>query len=135
MNKFVTFLAAGFFCFILWVIYLANTGQPNVLFQLVKMIPYGDKVGHLLLFGTLTLLANLALGFRVLSVNRLPLYWGTALVTVFVAIEELSQHFIPSRTLDMLDFIADIIGILLFTGLSKLLANHLRGSATDNRAH
>lgn len=135
MNKFVTFLAAGFLCFILWVIYLANTGQPNVLFQLVKMIPYGDKVGHLLLFGTLTLLANLALRFRVLSVNRLPLYWGTALVTVFVAIEELSQHFIPSRTLDMLDFIADVTGILLFTGLSKLLANHLSGGATGNRAH
>ena len=122
MQKFLITISSCFFIFILWVIYLANTGQQSIFFELVRLIPYGDKIAHLILFGLLTLFANLASGFRVFSVGIKNVFWGTAAVFVFVTIEELSQHFIPSRALDIYDYGADMLGILLFTWISGSLA-------------
>ena len=123
MQKLTITISCCFFLFIIWVIYLANTGQQSIFFELVRFIPFGDKIGHLMLFGLLTLFANLASGFRVFSVATKHVFWGTAAVLVFVTIEELSQYFLPARTLDIYDYSADIVGILLFTWISGLLAN------------
>lgn len=122
MHKLTITISSGFFLFIIWIIYLANTGQQSIFFDLVRLIPYGDKVGHLGLFGTLTLLANFASKFKVFKLGKINVYWGSAAVIVFVTIEELSQHFMPTRTLDIFDYIADMVGILLFTWLSSILA-------------
>lgn len=111
----------SFLAFILWVIYLANTGSNNLLFDWVRTIPNGDKWGHCLLFGLLTLLLNLAFKLKVMQIGKLALYWGTVLVAVFVVAEELSQAFIPSRTFDWRDLFADAIGIASFTLISWLV--------------
>ena len=121
MFRLILFLSIALFCFILWIIYLANTGESSVFFDLVKALPYGDKMGHLLIFGFLTLGANLSFKFQQLSVGIISVYWGTFLVIVFSLIEELSQHFIPTRTLDTLDILADVVGISVFTAISALL--------------
>ena len=44
-QRILLLIAIGFFGFIGWVIYLANTGQKSVFFELVAAIPYGDKLG------------------------------------------------------------------------------------------
>lgn len=49
-------------------------------------------------------------------------FWGTASVLSFVTLEELSQYFIPTRTLDIYDYSADMIGIFIFTVISNILA-------------
>jgi len=85
------------------------------------MIPYGDKVGHLGLFGLLTLLANLSSKCRGFSGRRFNIYWGSFYVLTFVTLEELSQRFLPTRTLDIYDNGADLIGISCATFLSWLL--------------
>ena len=103
--------ALGFFGFILWVISLANRAQPSIFFDFVASFPLGDKVGHVGLFGTLTLLATVAFGFRALKVRKTRIYIGAILVWLFVTFEEVSQAFIPSRTMDMGDYIADLVGI------------------------
>lgn len=122
MHKLTIAIFSGFFLFILWIIYLANTGQESVFFELARLIPYGDKIGHLCIFGLLTLTANFASKFKTLSIGRVNLFWGSVAVFVFVSIEELSQHFMPTRSLDIYDFTADFIGILLFTWLSANLS-------------
>ena len=122
MQKLITIIGFAFFFFILWIIYLANTGQHSIFFELVRLIPYGDKVGHLGLFGMLTLLANLATKFKVFKLGKIKIFWGSAIVFVFVTFEELSQHFLPTRTLDIFDYTADMLGILLFTWLSSIIA-------------
>ncbi|GGP59312.1 hypothetical protein GCM10009347_27120 [Shewanella algicola] len=119
-SRFAIFIGAGFFGFILWIIYLANTGGNSIFFDLIRHIPYGDKVGHMLLFGLLTYVANLALLSRHFLLGRIPLYYGAVLVSIFVLSEEISQGFIPSRTLDIVDLIADAVGIILFSYLSGL---------------
>ena len=122
MHKLTITISSCFFLFIIWIIYLANTGQQSIFFDLVRLIPYGDKVGHFGLFGMLTLLANFASKFKVFKLGKVNVFWGTAAVFVFVTLEELSQHFMPTRTLDIYDYTADMIGILLFTWLSSTLA-------------
>jgi VanZ family protein len=125
MYKLILALAAVFFAFILWVIYLANTGGHSVFFDLVRAIPYGDKVGHFCLFGALTFIATVGLKFKTFRFLKLNIYYGAAFVLLFVIVEELSQGVIPSRTLDAMDLLADFIGI----GCAALLAytiNRLR---------
>ncbi|NRB40461.1 MAG: VanZ family protein [Pseudomonadales bacterium] len=122
MHKLIITISSCFFLFILWIIYLANTGQQSIFFEFVRLIPYGDKVGHLSIFGFLTLLANFSSKFKTFSFGKINVFWGTSAVFVFVTIEELSQYFIATRTLDIYDYTADMIGILLFTCLSCILA-------------
>ena len=58
---------------------------------------------------------------KTFSVGRLNVYYGVAIVSLFVIAEELSQAFIPSRTFDYADLSADAAGILLAVGLAYLL--------------
>ncbi len=120
MNKLAIGLVLGFFVFILWMIYLANTGGSSVFFDLIRVLPYGDKLGHFCLFGILTFLINLASHCKSFPIGRFRINYGTAAVTIFVLTEEISQRFIPSRTFDLMDLTADALGILSFTCLNYL---------------
>ena len=113
MTNITRVLAIAFLAFIAWVIYMANAGQSSVFFDFVAAIPYGDKVGHAGLFGTLTFLAVLASRFAGWKAYNTKLYFGAIAVTLFVIGEEISQVFIPSRTFDFTDLSADAVGILL----------------------
>ncbi|MDC0661034.1 VanZ family protein [Marinobacter sp. SS21] len=118
MRKPIGWLTLAFFVFLLWIIYLADTGS-TALIQLVSQVPHGDKLGHLLLYGLLTLLLNLALELRTVSLGRLRLYFGTVAVTLFALCEELTQAWLPHRTLDAQDLLADALGIAVFSLLSR----------------
>ncbi|RTR38326.1 trypsin [Shewanella canadensis] len=120
MNKLTIGLVLAFSSFILWMTYLANTGGSSVFFNLIRVLPYGDKLGHFCLFGILTLLINLASHCKSFPVGRFRIYYGTAVVTIFVLTEEISQKFIPNRTFDLMDLTADALGILSFTYFSFL---------------
>ena len=121
MNKLISAIAAAFFSFILWIIYQANSGNQNLLFEMVGNIPFGDKLGHLVLFGALTFIVVVASQFRSFSLGRFNWYYGALAVTLFVIIEELSQAFIPARTFDLGDLLADTLGIVLATKTAQLL--------------
>jgi len=129
MNKtikaLIPLLSISFFCFILWIIYLANTGQNSLFFQFVASIPYGDKLGHFCLFGLLTLAANFTFKLKSFQLLSMEVYLGSVLVFTFVVIEELSQYYIPDRTLDALDLMADFFGIVFFTLTTTYLRKHL----------
>lgn len=125
MHKLISLLSVMFLGFIIWIIYLANTAQNSVFFELVASIPFGDKLGHFLLFGLLTLAANFVFKLKKITLFSINIYAGSVIVFFFALIEELSQHFIASRTLDANDFIADIIGIVVFSVLTKRISRHL----------
>lgn len=132
MYKLIIALAAAFFMFILWVIYLANTGGSSIFFDFIRSIPNGDKLGHLCLFGTLTFGVIVGSRFRSFTLGNLNFYYGAVLVAIFVIGEELSQYFIPSRTFDIVDLTADSLGILMAACLAYLANKHLtkRSKAT-----
>ncbi|MGL6162566.1 VanZ family protein [Microbulbifer sp.] len=125
MPKLTTAMATSFFLFILWIIYLANSGSDSLFFDFVRSIPHGDKIGHFFLFGTLTLTVVVATRFRSFTVGWLNIYYGGALVALFVLGEEVSQVFIPFRTFDLADLIADSLGILVAIGVAYLIRKYL----------
>jgi len=123
MHCFVRILTIAFVGFIVWAIYQANSGAESVFAQYIRGLPYGDKMGHFLLFGLLTLLINGSLRFRRIRIGSFSLLLGSVLVLVFVAIEEASQGLLPTRSMDIHDFYADCAGIWLFSLISLQLAS------------
>ena len=130
------FLPLGFFLFISYIIFLADTADYNFAFRVVGYIPYGDKICHALLYGTMALLLNYGLSFRRVQllphlnvwINKNLLthikfkdtlantpYVGSLLILTFATLEEMSQYYIPSRTFDLWDLLADFIGVVLFS--------------------
>lgn len=118
-----TLLFVAFAIFIAFVIQAANTGQGARYWSFLDAIPFGDKLGHVILMGTLCLLLNLALRCRTVRIRKWPVLLGTLLVSLFVVVEELSQLFLQHRTFDLIDLLADAIGIALASWLAILISN------------
>lgn len=76
-----------------------------------------DKGDHLLAFGTLAFVGVFALGGR----RRAALWVGAGLLTLGLLIEGV-QYFIPTRSCDWDDVVADAIGIALGLALATLVA-------------
>jgi polysaccharide biosynthesis protein VpsQ len=111
--------ALGFFFFVLWLIYLANTGQSSIFFKIGSSLSFRDKLGHCVLYALLTFKVNAAFCYKQVSLGkRFSLYLGTLLVFCFSFMEEMTQYFIPTRTVECWDLIANTLGITLSTCLS-----------------
>lgn len=124
MHKLISLISVIFLGFITWIIYLANTAQNSIFFKFVASIPYGDKLGHFCLFGFLTLGANFAFKLKSYKLLSFNVYIGSIAVLLLVLIEELSQYFIPSRTLDATDLLADILGVITFSLITKFISKY-----------
>ena len=99
------------------LIILADRGQIGRIWELVAMVPLGDKLGHLGLVGTLTVLLNLQLKRRKAG----PLMLGSLIVLTGMMLEEGSQFFIPVRSFDGFDALANLVGVLCGEGLVRML--------------
>jgi VanZ family protein len=117
--------------FVAWLIGMENLGQPTVFSSWSRATPYGDKMAHILVFGLLTLAANGVTRLKMISLGRLKLLLGTVLVCLFAVIEELSQHFIASRTLSAGDLAADVVGI----GLCSLWCVYCKKRSNGIQSH
>ena len=117
-------LPLGFFIFISAIIFIADNANYNFALRWVGAIPYGDKLGHATLYGVMAMLLNYGLSYR--KIKGLQL--GAVLVLTFAIIEEFSQIYIPSRTFDLYDILADIVGVLLFSLLTSVIKKENRCS-------
>lgn len=104
-----------FALFILFIVFRANQSDIPEIFRFYKRLPLGDKLGHGGLMGTLSFLVNWAWQGKVwklrLGDRAVPLLRGSVVVLTVVSLEEISQAWIPARTLSWSDWIADVIGI------------------------
>ena len=105
----------GFFIFIAFIIYLADTANHNFAFRLIGHIPYGDKLMHALLYGIMALFLNFGVKYKSYKWLGFNMQLGAVLVLVFATIEEISQYWLPSRTFDLVDLLADFFGVILFS--------------------
>ncbi|OYV06562.1 MAG: trypsin [Verrucomicrobiales bacterium VVV1] len=114
-SKLILFrcLALSFFAIFVLIVLVANRGEGNRWWGFLVRHEYGDKIGHLGLVGTLCFLGNLALTLR--HIPRLPRFITTVtfILLSLLTIEELSQAFIPTRTCDLFDWLADLCGLAL----------------------
>ena len=111
-------IAILFTLFIVLIIVLADMGRLGIL-NLVNRIPYGDKLGHFILYGILTLLINL-------TIIRSPPGRSRGLTAVIIGLtlalliglEEISQQYFSSRTFSLTDLIAGYLGVIFFSWLA-----------------
>ncbi|HVO74015.1 MAG TPA: VanZ family protein [Ignavibacteriaceae bacterium] len=98
---------------IYWIALFVGTSIP------VQAIPsifeFGDKLEHMSAYAGLSILLNLTIAFQNKFGNiktKHNLYTFLAAASYGI-IDELHQIFIPGRSCELLDFVADLIGISL----------------------
>jgi VanZ family protein len=111
----VKWFAVFFALFVLLVICLADAGRLG-LFSFVNRLPYGDKAGHFLLYGILTMLVDLSLLRSLPESNpmRISIIVGFVLA-LLIGLEELSQRYFSSRTFSLDDLLASYLGVIFFS--------------------
>lgn len=103
------------------IITIANRGEGYRWWSFIHAIPYGDKLGHIALMGLLCFFCNLAITPR--NFRFLPAFITRVTFVLFalITLEELSQAFISTRNCDLLDWLADVLGIALGQGAAILI--------------
>ena len=86
----------------------------------LAMLPAADKIGHFLLMGFFSYLTNTALDGQCVRWKRISVLKGSALVSVFVTAEELSQLWMTHRSFELADLAADAAGIWIFGRISLI---------------
>lgn len=107
-----------FFLFIILLIVLADLDRKNLIIEMGRSIPWGDKIGHFILFGTLALLLNMAVRFRQIKIYHRRFHLGSVLVFIFAIVEEFSQLAFSTRTFDVIDMLFDLFGIGLLSSVA-----------------
>lgn len=116
---------------IAWVIVQANLGERHPWLDAFLRLPAADKLGHFMLYGLLAACLDAALRWRTLQLaSGWQLPWAAVLVLAFSLMEEASQLFTVTRSPDLLDVLANVLGVSVFSLLGRKLARRqgwLRG--------
>ena len=111
--------------FIGLLVYLADTGQSSA-WAFLQSVPWGDKIGHFFLFGGLTFFSCLTWPDWRARVGRFSFPKVVIPILAFAVIEEISQAWIPGRTLDGGDLAADLLGMATAVFLSGRISRRGR---------
>ncbi len=116
--KILLWIVTGLFIlFIVVIIIFADQGiVPNPI-KIMYDYAWGDKLGHLILMGTLAFLVNLSCSARRIQLFSRSVLLGSLLVSLAVILEEVSQLFLPSRSFSWLDLSCDFLGIVFASWL------------------
>jgi hypothetical protein len=119
-------LAIFFGIFIVIIVILADTRHLGFLYPIYDF-PFGDKVGHFLIFGLMSLIVNLSVLETGSPSDASPpagtepkrtMIKASLIMALIVGLEEFSQRWFPSRTSDWFDLLASYLGIASFAILA-----------------
>ncbi|MBD2680056.1 MULTISPECIES: VanZ family protein [Nostoc] len=85
----------------------------------LSQFPYFDTIMHFLLLGIAAYLGHLALNKRKVEIFNISLPLTPFIVIFFCIIDEILQLFSPHRSFDLVDLVADLCGVILFTWLAE----------------
>ncbi len=125
--------------FVLLIVLIIVAADLNQLPRAVRELynfPGGDKVGHFVLMGLLSLLVNVSAlaTFPERGARRTVLFTTLALATL-IGLEEASQALFRSRTVSFADLLSSYAGITLFAFLAYLWRSRERKRAGRLRFH
>lgn len=110
-------LAFTFCLFIIGILVLADLGMLDIV-GFVNRIPFGDKIGHFVLYGILTLLIDLAILRSLHHYNRLLVLRVALILALFIGLEEFSQQYFPNRSFDLVDLTFSYLGVIFFSWMA-----------------
>ncbi|MEQ8417173.1 MAG: VanZ family protein [Imperialibacter sp.] len=108
-----------FFLFLCFIIVMADINHKLHIMRVFEGVPFGDKVGHFMLFGFLAGLINVALKFRRLKIRSLDINMAGVIVLSFAVAEEFTQLAFATRTFELADMLSDVLGVWSFVFLSE----------------
>ena len=109
-------LAIFFTLFIVLIIVLADAGVLSRTLRFLHAVPFGDKAGHFILYGILTLLIDLALFHSRPDQNRIPILIKTGMILgLLIGLEEFSQQYFANRSYDLVDLAFSYLGLVCFS--------------------
>lgn len=103
------------------IIAAADFKGTSYLLNFVGNIPFGDKIGHFVLFGFFAFLVNLSLGRRSFGIGNFRYLAGSLIVAAIITIEEITQIFVRGRTFSFVDLFCSYAGILVFGEIARLI--------------
>lgn len=92
---------------------IANTGNGTYLLTILNSIPFGDKLLHILMMGSLTAGLNLSWNFKTSKIFNREIWTGTLIMFILISFEEVSQGFIPYRHFEIADLVCNYLGIFV----------------------
>ena len=120
-TKTIQVLTVMFVILLIGIIVIANLGFGPTAFAFLDYIPGGDKTGHFVLIGLLSLFVNLSMRVKTTTLKSITLLKGSLIVSILVIAEEISQIFLKHRGFDLLDLTFDAAGIFMFGRVAKWL--------------
>ena len=121
LPYFDTGLLTAFCTLIFWLSH--QSGLPTPVF-----FPYQDKVAHFSEYAILGVLAWRCFRHQVKRPELLFLF-SLAFCSLYGALDEFHQYFIPNRHVDILDWLADTVG----SGLAISIMTYLRFRQQQNQ--
>ena len=106
---------------LLAIVAAANTGVGEPVFEVVRRVPLGDALAHVLLLGVMSLLLNLVLDTTRFHWGPFRPLRGTTVLLVLATLEEFSQLALVYRTFSFIDAAANGVGIVAFGWLAVWL--------------
>jgi len=106
-------LAFAFSIFIIVVIVLADMGTLPGLIRGLYDFPNGDKLGHFILYGILSLLLNLAFTLRPGPNLSRTILTVSLVLALLIGLEEWSQSLFGSRSMDIVDLLSSYAGVTM----------------------
>ena len=115
----IRFLQIFYCILILLVVVLADLGFMSWFREYASQYPGIDKAIHFILVGFLSWILIFAFNAKRLNLLGSSLYAGTILTLALVTLEESSQLLIVTRRFELLDLLADYLGILVAEMLAR----------------
>lgn len=118
---------------IYWTILFVSTSLP---LKSVPSIGLSDKIMHTIAYAGLAVLLFLTLTFqrKFFQFCKFPILYTVAIGMVYAVFDELHQLLIPGRKCDILDIIADGVGIVAGLVLIRILY-HFRSMKPQKTDH
>lgn len=106
-----------------WLVIFVATSIP--VDAMPRFFNAQDKFEHFLAYFILEILLALTLHFqnKVSFLKRKPILFSLILLTIYAAIDEIHQYFIPGRYADVFDWAADVLGGILAILVVKSFLN------------
>lgn len=121
MSAKIRILTGIYLLIVAGIIVVADIKSTSYLLSFVGNIPYGDKIGHFVLFGVLAFLVNFTFGMRSFSFGRFEYLLGSLIVMIVITAEEFTQIFMRGRTFSWLDLLCGYAGILVFGEMARVV--------------
>ena len=109
-NRAIQWIAIGFVVFLAMIIILADYRHLPSFITMLYSFPYGDRIGHFVLFGLLLLLLRIAFPVPLIRIMNRNFPVLTLVLAVIIVVEEISQIFIPARTFSWGNLAASLAG-------------------------